>query len=160
MKPIVFPFAVALVACNTEPPPPSAQVPPEPTAPRTGLREHHMEHCPSAVAGAITHMHPTPDGLELTITAGDREGAQQIVDRAAYHAAIVGVRAGRAHHDGRHSGPESIGYCPILHVGTAITVSDVPGGVRVHVRALDPAGLAALRAETAARVDALALASS
>jgi hypothetical protein len=68
----------------------------------------------------------------------------------------LGMPAGPTHHDGTHGGPGSIGYCPVVHVDTAISVEDVSDGVQIHIKPHDPHALDELRARVRERVDALA----
>jgi hypothetical protein len=125
----------------------------------TGGREHAMRHCPNSVPGAITRMESTPGGLDLFVTAADADAAREIAARA-HVSEQLGKPLGPSRHDSSHGGPGSVGYCPVIHVDTAVSVEDVPGGVRIHIDPLDPRALDELRAQVRERVDALALPSS
>ena len=104
-------------------------------------------------------MTSTTDGVDLTITAADPAATREILSRA-HEQVAMGEPTGSVKHDGRHGGPGAIGFCPIVHTNTTITVDDVPGGVLVHVRPLDRSTLEALRTETTTRVEAIASPSS
>jgi hypothetical protein len=144
---------VATACSGSEPPSTEADLIP------TGQREHAMRHCPSAVPGAITTIETSPGSVDLVITAGEADPAREIVSRSRA-AERLGRPVGPVLHDGSHSGPGTIGHCPLIRVDTTIIVDDVPGGVRVRIRPTDPNKLDDLRAAVKARVDALVFASS
>jgi len=114
-----------------------------------------MKHCPSSLAGATTGIAPTSTGVDLVVTSPDPAVAREILARAT--AATGSVNAGGApHHDGTHSGPGTIGFCPVVRVNTAITVDPISNGARIHIAPLDPRELTALQVSVQERVDALA----
>ena len=104
-------------------------------------------------------MTSTADGVDLTITAADPSASREVLSRAQEQLAM-GEPTGSVKHDGQHGGPGGIGFCPIVHTNTTITVDDIPGGVLVHVRPVDRSTLDALRTETATRLGAIASHSS
>jgi hypothetical protein len=142
---------LALAACSSDKSPPTSS---KPESAMTGKREHGMRHCPSSVPGSITKMTETSDGVDVTITAGDAEAQRQILALARPHERI-GNPTLESQHDGMHGGPGNVGFCPIIHANTVITVSEAPGGARIHVRAGDPKNKAALVEATRKRVEAL-----
>ena len=142
---------LALAACSSDKSPPA---PTKPESLMSGKREHGMHHCPSSVPGSVTKMSETADGVDVTITAGDAAAQRKILALAHTHERI-GNPNGESAHDGMHGGPGNVGFCPIIHANTVITVSEAPGGARIHVKAGDPANKAALVEATRKRVEAL-----
>jgi hypothetical protein len=126
-----------------------------PASSLSGTRPRHMENCPSAVATATTRARPTSDGVELTITAASDEARREIVSRAAHQAAMQEPRVKVPEHTGRHGGPGSIGFCPIIHANTIVTYEPTADGVRIHVAARSSDDVAALQRATDARVKAI-----
>lgn len=107
-----------------------------------------MRNCPSALAGAVTDVRDTSDGVEVTITAEDRATIKRIIKLADVHARIGLPTDVALEHTGLHGGPGDIGHCPIIHVGTDVQATRLPNGARLHVRALSQGTLKALQAET------------
>jgi hypothetical protein len=145
-------FTVSLTACggaagrNEDPAP----------VPASGVMEHGMENCPSAVAGARTSLRDIDGGVAMEITAAAPDATAHIRELAALHGQMGAPRsAEHVQHTGDHGGPGTIGHCPIIHVGTQVTVVPIDGGVRVTVRAIDAAAVDGLRADIRARVAAL-----
>lgn len=128
----------------------SRPAPAQPTKSQTGEREHGMLNCPSAVATARTSVVATERGVDLVITAEAQVARDEIV-RLVERAATMNGGVGVAEHSGMHGGPGTIGYCPIVHEGTAVTFTPTPEGAVVHVQALAPENVAALQEETRAR---------
>lgn len=126
--------------------------PPAPSGP-VGHMEHGMGNCPSAVTGSVTSMKVIAGGVELDITADDLDAAREIVDRANRHSAAGGPADGAAMHSGGHGGPGDIGHCPVVHKDTTVTVTEIGGGVRITVLAVDPAQAPALERETRERIN-------
>lgn len=148
---------ILLVACNRSPTAPtiSNNPIPNPTSEsRRGELERGMANCPSAVAGARTELVMTETGVDLVITADDPDARRQILALAERHMRM-GDPAGLPEHSGLHGGPGTMGYCPIIHHATTITVTRTQEGVIVHVRALVPSKLKALQEETQSRVAGL-----
>jgi hypothetical protein len=143
---------VILASCGSPPPP-------APAAPRAGTQtgglEHGMANCPAALATAVTRVTDIADGVALTITATDPISRERLVALGEVHDQMRDPVRTQAEHTGMHGGPGDRGHCPIIHNRTAVTVTQIPGGIYVTVRAWDPAELAQLRADTRARVDRL-----
>ncbi len=123
-------------ACKTE------EAPPAPSAglwgpDMSGARERRMANCPSAVPGAITTTTPTPDGIDVTVTAPDPRAEQAIVGLAELHARFPRPLTPFPH-NGLRGGGGRIGYCPFAHDAATITTTAVPGGVRIHFGASSP----------------------
>lgn len=117
-----------------------------------GQREKLMSNCPSAVKGAATTVKDAADGVILDITADDPVAAKEILTRGHLNASRGEPLAGATPHTGQHTGPGTMGHCPIIHVGTTITIEDILGGVRVTVVANDPAAAPALKRQTRERL--------
>jgi hypothetical protein len=145
---------VAACSSDTSPPPPPAA--PKPESLLTGRREHGMRHCPSSVPGSMTRSVATKDGVDVFVTAGDPAAQRQILALAQTHTRIANP-SGLPTHDGNHNGPGTIGYCPIIHANTLVTVDDAPGGAVIHVTTADKTQREALRKATADRVAQLNL---
>lgn len=124
---------------------------PAPSGP-SGLREKKMTNCPSAVVGAATAVREVEAGVVLDITASDLAAAAEIVARAQRHAALGEPGNTEPMHTGRHTGPGTLGHCPIIHLGTSVAVQEIDGGARVTVTANDPAAVPALQHATRERL--------
>jgi hypothetical protein len=119
-----------------------------------------MRNCPSAVPSAKTTSRPTVDGVEITVTSDDPEARRQIVALAELHSALRDPIRVMPEHTGMHSGPGTVGRCPIIHGGTRVSYDEAPNGVRIHVAARTNSMIRPLQTATAARVRALELPSS
>ncbi len=111
-----------------------------------------MTNCPSAVKGAGTSLKEAADGVILDIIADDPAAIADIIARAHLNGSRGEPSTSGPPHTGQHTGPGTLGHCPIVHVGTTITVEEIHGGVRVTVIAKDPAAGPALQKETRARL--------
>lgn len=139
---------VALVlyaACAATPAPPPASGP-------AGRMELRMGNCAAAVPGAVTTLTELRDGVALDITAADLNAAREIVARARRHGDAGEPDPAALPHTGAHGGGGDSGHCPIVHNGTRVTVTEIGGGVRVEVIALNPATVPDLIRETRDRV--------
>jgi hypothetical protein len=94
----------------------------------TGEMPRSMRNCPSAVPGANTIATPTSTGVTLTITASGPEAQRQIHALAGLHATLQAPIWGMPDHTGMHTGPGTVGHCPIIHAGTTITYEETPNG--------------------------------
>jgi hypothetical protein len=119
-----------------------------------------MRNCPSAVRSAKTTSVRTSDGVELTITTDDPSAQAEIVALARFHGDMKGPIWFLPPHSGLHSGPGSLGRCPIIHADTTVDVQPIANGVMIHVAAHTPDRVAALQQATEARVRVLAPPSS
>lgn len=130
----VFVLLAPAAACKTEEAPPSSSL----SGPdMSGARERKMANCPSAVRGAITTTMPTPDGIDVTVTAPDPATERTIVGLAELHARFPRPLTPFPH-NGLRGGGGRIGYCPFAHDAATITTTAVPGGVRIHFGASSP----------------------
>jgi hypothetical protein len=131
---------------------PTASVPAQ-TTNMAGQKEQAMTNCPATQKGALTTLRNLPDGVELTIVSTD-PNATEAVRRLARRQAIPRT-GGQRRHTGTGTGVGDVGFCPIIHVGTRVSVDDVPGGVKVTVHPTDPVEAEALQRLTKERVDAI-----
>lgn len=111
----------------------------------TGHREKAMLNCPSAVAGAQTMAKYTADGVALDVTSDDPEATRAILERARLHEHLGAPTGLAAPHSGQHGGPGLDGHCPIIHVGTTVSVAEIFGGARITVSATDAAAVPRLQ---------------
>jgi hypothetical protein len=121
----------------------------------TGAKEKSMGRCPSAIDGAVTRFTPTADGGDLTITSSSNDAVLDIQIIANLHRGMKQPDESKGLHSGNHAGPGTIGYCPIVHKDTKVTVEKIAQGVRVHVAATQADHVAALQKMIMERVDAL-----
>ena len=115
-----------------------------------------MQNCPSALAGTMTRLTNTADGVDLAITASDPSIQQHIVELSAVQAHMGHANKSEGRHTGMHGGPGDIGQCPIIHIETTVTFTEAPGGAVIHVRANAPEDVPNLQATIAARAARLA----
>jgi hypothetical protein len=142
------------LACNTQRSPDARDRPP-PSSSLTGTMPLHMRNCPSAVRSAKTTSTRTSDGVELTITSDDPSAQADIVALAKAHADMKGPIWFLPAHSGLHSGPGSLGRCPVIHADTTVKVQPIANGVMIQVAARTPDRVAALQQATEARVRVL-----
>jgi hypothetical protein len=116
----------------------------------SGTAPRGMANCPSAVPGAVTRFKRTAGGADVTVTAPGTDAQHAIVARAELHARTP-TPISSTPHVGLRGGGSRIGFCPILHDGTTITVTPVPGGVRIQLRADSPARVRELQDIVSAR---------
>lgn len=120
----------------------------------SGPRMRGLAGCPSAVAGATTSVTKIPEGVDLVITAPDKDRAAQI-RILAHRLAELQPASEVVQHTGKGTGGGKIGYCPVVIVDTELTVEDVEGGSRILAKARHPAFVSALQAITEERAEAL-----
>jgi hypothetical protein len=101
-----------------------------------GVRERGMANCPTAVDGAKTTMHTVRGGIALEITSLDVHARARIRELATLHASLSAPSG--APHTGRHGGPGTTGFCPVVHLGTTVSADEIPAGARVTIVAADP----------------------
>lgn len=121
----------------------------------SGTIPRGMRNCPSAVPSAKTTMEKTERGVELTITSDDPGARERILALARWHSTQREPIWGMPPHTGMHGGPGTLGFCPIIHVKTTVTQSEIPQGVRIRVTADDPSMVRFLQTATAQRVRAI-----
>jgi hypothetical protein len=123
----------------------------------SGSRLHKMFNCPSKVEGAFTVVSEVPGGVDVLVTARDAEARDEIRRRAARQAeaTAIGLRE-TEEHSGAGTGSGRFGFCPGIAPETSLTAVEVPGGVRLSVRAFRASSVAILRRVTRERAAALA----
>ncbi|MEO8701472.1 MAG: hypothetical protein ABI867_15605 [Kofleriaceae bacterium] len=114
-----------------------------------------MANCPSALATAMTHVENIPSGVALTITASDPDSRRRLSSLGEVHQWLGEPDGAAREHSGMHGGSGEVGHCPIIHVGTLVSITPIPNGLYVEVRAPDPLNVDKLRADTRARVERL-----
>ena len=119
-----------------------------------------MRNCPSAVASAKTVAQPTNSGIDVLITSNDPNAQQRIHALAELQSHPRDPISVMPAHTGMHSGPGTVGRCPIIHANTTVSVETIPDGVRVHVVANFPPDIAELQRATGDRVRTFSLPSS
>ncbi len=140
-----------LAACGGAPKPATPNPPP------VGQLEHGMRNCPSAVPGAVTTVRNTVGGADLDIVADNPAAQSKIYDLAVMHAKLGDPDGSAMEHTGRHGGPGNIGHCPVIHAATEISVTRLPNGATIHIRALVPNDVAELQTAISDRVAHLAV---
>jgi hypothetical protein len=119
-----------------------------------GMGANRMVHCPSAVAGAVTKVADTKDGVLVTVTAKDADGAKEIRARAAHLAQASKLDAGKPEHKGDGHGGGGLGRCPVVLQDAIVEAKDVEGGSAITVKAEKKDGVAALQKEAKERAAA------
>jgi hypothetical protein len=122
----------------------------------TGKKEESMANCPSAVAGAVTRVVDTPDGVELYVTARRPDAQREIQQRATRQAEIaIDAARGSMEHTGLGTGSGRYGYCPGMLQQTTVAAFDLPDGARLVVKPFRVEDVPALQKITHERARAL-----
>jgi hypothetical protein len=151
LVPIVF--VVATWSCKAER---ESREHPRPTAAMTGATPLRMRNCPSAVASAKTIATRTVSGIDLTITSTDAAARARIVALAQLQSSQRDPVRLLPPHTSMHTGPGTVGRCPVIHADTGVSYELAPDGVTIHVAANRPTDVAQLQTATESRVRALA----
>jgi hypothetical protein len=120
----------------------------------SGQKQRSMENCPSALPGVKTELAEVESGVELRFTASDESTVTKVRELARTQAAVKPPE-GEIEHTGAGVGGGREGFCPIVHVGTTVSVEDIEGGARVTLKPDSPEKMSELRGTARARVDAL-----
>ena len=147
MRTLVLALLLAGCAPAASRPAPS----PYPSSPQ-GTLKRGMRNCPSALVGATTRVIETKDGADLEITATDPVVQRQIVELAIVHEHLGTPNSAEPAHSGMHGGPGDIGYCPIIHTGTEVTVRRRSDGAVIHIHAVNPEAVSHLQIAIADRI--------
>jgi hypothetical protein len=138
-------LVVAAVACD-----PSTSTPATSTAapPASG------EPCPLGVEGARVEAVDADGGVDLVLTS-DAQSLEELRARARDAASMqgTGARKGRGHEGQHHLGRHGHGLWLTSLPPAEAHVEDVDGGVRIHLVALVPAQIDALRAGARERAE-------
>jgi TusA-related sulfurtransferase len=111
-----------------------------------------MSNCPNAVDKAKTEIKDVPKGVEITVTAADKAGNDEIHARSKSVLEHAKADAAKGQHTGAGGGGGSMGRCPIVIGGTDVTVADVEGGMKFTVLTKDEKELDWLRRESKDRL--------
>lgn len=112
-------------------------------------RESVSTRCPSSAPGATASVEDVPGGVAVTVTGATEDTTKEIRERTKrlLDADRTEADAG-VHHDGRGSAHGRYGRCVVVMKDTELASKDVPGGVRLTVKAKDAAEVTWLRKET------------
>jgi hypothetical protein len=108
----------------------------------------HMQHCPTAVAGAKTDIKDTSDGVEVIVTAKDAAKTEEIRKRAKHVVGAAKAEPTSVAHEGNGHGGGGLGRCEVVLKDTMITAEDVDGGSKITVKPQKPVDLEWLKKET------------
>lgn len=111
----------------------------------------HMQHCPTAVAGAKTVVADTPTGVEITVTSQNPAKVAEIRDRAKHLAESAKAEPTSVLHNGAGHGGGGLGLCEVVLKDTTVTSEEVEGGAKISVKPNKPVDLEWLKKETRAR---------
>lgn len=102
----------------------------------TGRKELEMQHCPSAVPGAITRVTDIDRGVVVRVSAPlDPIAQQEIRRRVQYQLEIADqVERGAIEHTGVGTGSGRFGYCPGMLQHTSLDVEWTADGAKMVVR--------------------------
>lgn len=123
-----------------------------PTSTLTGTQPKGMRNCPSAVPSAKTTAIQTDKGVDILITSPEADARKHILALAELQSSQREPNPYLPGHNGMHGGPGTIGRCPIIHANTTVTMTPIPDGVRMHVRANAKEDVARLQQATEKRV--------
>ena len=121
----------------------------EATAPTVG--GGHMQHCPTAVAGAKTEIKDNKDSVDITVTSTDATKTEEIRKRAKHMVDAAKQDPTSVAHNGEGHGGGGLGLCEVVLKDTTVTAADVDGGTRITVKPTKPVDIEWLKKETRAR---------
>jgi hypothetical protein len=111
----------------------------------------HMQHCPTAVAGAKTEIKDTKDAVEITVTSTDAAKTEEIRKRAKHVTDAAKQDPTSVAHNGEGHGGGGLGLCEVVLKDTTVTAEDVDGGSKITVKPTKPVDFEWLKKETHAR---------
>jgi len=111
----------------------------------------HMQHCPSAVAGAKTEIKDNKDSIEVTVTSTDAAKTEEIRKRAKHMVDSAKADPTSVVHNGEGHGGGGLGQCEVVLKDTSVTAEDVDGGSKMTVKPTKPVDFEWLKKETHAR---------
>ncbi len=167
--------ALLLAACGSEPtgapgsgatasgsapksaqkPSTSAPLPSASAAQAPDEKRGKMSNCPAAVDKAKTEIKDVDKGVEVTVTAADKAGTDEIRARSKSIVEHAKADAAKGQHNGAGGSGGSMGRCPIVIGGTDISAVDVDGGAKYTVLSKDAKELDWLRRESKERLAAM-----
>lgn len=150
--------ALVLGACFRDPPRSqlgTEERPPSSGENMSGTIARDMLNCPCTVPGATSRLVFLERDIEL-IVEGPPAAVGKIRRLAAYQVEHHGAnRARRGRHTGRGTGAGRMGFCPIVHAGTDLELTEITDGVRILIKPRDARHARRLRIVTASRVQAV-----
>jgi hypothetical protein len=111
----------------------------------------HMQHCPTAVAGAKTEIKDGKDAVEITVTSSDAAKTEEIRKRAKHMVEAAKAEPTSVVHDGEGHGGGGLGVCEVVLKDTSVSAVDVDGGSKITVKPTKAVDLEWLKKETRTR---------
>jgi hypothetical protein len=111
----------------------------------------HMQHCPTAVAGAKTEIKDSKDGVEIVVTSSDAAKTEDIRKRAKHMVDSAKADPTAVVHNGEGHGGGGLGLCEVVLKDTTVTAEDVDGGSKISVKPSKAVDLEWLKKETRSR---------
>jgi hypothetical protein len=111
----------------------------------------HMQHCPTAVAGAKTEIKDNKDSVEITVTATEAAKTEEIRKRAKHMVDAAKQDPTSVVHNGEGHGGGGLGVCEVVLKDTTVTTEDVDGGAKITVKPTKAVDFEWLKKETHAR---------
>ena len=121
----------------------------EAAAPTVG--SGHMQHCPTAVAGAKVDIKDNKDSVEITVTSTEAAKTDEIRKRAKHLVDSAKIDPTSVLHNGEGHGGGGVGLCEVVLKDTTVAAEDVDGGSKITVRPVKPVDSEWLKKETHAR---------
>ena len=111
----------------------------------------HMQHCPTAVAGAKTEIKDNKDSVDIVVTATDAAKTEEIRKRAKHMVEAAKADPTAVVHNGDGHGGGGLGLCEVVLKDTTVTTEDVDGGAKITVKPSKTVYFEWLKMETHAR---------
>lgn len=111
----------------------------------------HMQHCPTAVAGAKTEIKDNKDSVEITVTSSEAAKTDEIRKRSKHMVDAAKQDPTAVVHNGEGHGGGGLGVCEVVLKDTTVTAEDVDGGSKITVKPIKPVDFEWLKKETHAR---------
>ena len=111
----------------------------------------HMQHCPSAVAGAKTEIKDNKDSVDIVVTAADAAKTDEIRKRAKHMVDAAKQDPTSVVHNGDGHGGGGLGLCEVVLKDTTVTAEDVDGGTKITVKPSKAVDFEWLKKETRER---------
>ena len=111
----------------------------------------HMQHCPTAVAGAKTEIKDNKDSVDVVVTATDAAKTEEIRKRAKHMVEAAKADPTSVAHNGEGHGGGGLGLCEIVLKDTMVAAEDVDGGSKITVKPTKAVDFEWLKKETHAR---------
>jgi hypothetical protein len=121
------------------------------TTPEGTVGTGHMQHCPTAVAGAKTEIKETEGAVEIVVTSKDAAKTEEIRKRAKHVSDAVKAMPTTVVHNGSGHGGGGLGMCEVVLKDTSVTAEDIDGGSKLTVKPTRPVDIEWLKKETRTR---------